>query len=61
MREFTDMADMEYSSLSKIERGVTNTTFPLPWQYLRLWAFLTMHFLILDFLQITYRAGLYSN
>jgi transcriptional regulator with XRE-family HTH domain len=26
MREFALKADMEYSSLSKIERGVTNTT-----------------------------------
>jgi transcriptional regulator with XRE-family HTH domain len=26
MREFAHMADMEYSQLSKIERGVTNPT-----------------------------------
>jgi DNA-binding XRE family transcriptional regulator len=26
LREFAAMADMEYSTLSKIERGVTNTT-----------------------------------
>lgn len=26
MREFADIVDMEYSHLSKIERGVTNTT-----------------------------------